>query len=377
MKHLDEYRDAVSAKKLIEEIRAAATRRWTLMDVCGGQTHGLVRNGIEQVLVDTVDLIHGPGCPVCVTPPTIIDFAVRLSKRPATIITTFGDMLRVPGSAGSMMDARRDGGNVQMVYSPIDAVKMARDTPEIQIVFLGIGFETTAPATALAVMQASQLGLENFSLIPAHVQVLPAMELILGQDGNRVQGFLAAGHVCAVTGFDCYEAFAEKYHVPVVVTGFEPVDLLYGILESIHCLETETPKVVNRYGRNVTRHGNASALALINRVYESADSCWRGFGRVPQGGLRLRTSYRSLDANLRFAEWLPDSANDDPRCRSADVLSGRIRPSQCAEFGKGCRPDSPLGAPMVSSEGPCAAYFQCAPSQVMPEKRGLSTENSL
>jgi hydrogenase expression/formation protein HypD len=364
MKHLDEFRDSRLAHQLIDQIRGRSSRRWVLMDVCGGQTHSLVRNGIEQTLLDTVELIHGPGCPVCVTPVEVIDFAVTLSQQPKTIVASFGDMLRVPGSRSSLMDSRSQGGRVQIVYSPVDAVELARKNPDSEIVFLGVGFETTAPATAIAVLQASRHGVENFTVVPAHVRVQPAMEAIMQADDNRVQGFMAAGHVCAVTGFDSYESFVNQYQVPVVVTGFEPVDLLQGILECVDCLESSEARVVNRYGRNVTRRGNQTAQQIIDKIYEPADRNWRGFGVIAVGGLSLRQKWSQFDACQRFANLIPTDVQEDAECHGADVMSGKIKPKQCPAFGTRCTPQSPLGAPMVSSEGACAAYYRFEPVQI-------------
>ena len=356
MKYLDEFRASDTTQRLLEEIRRSARSRWTLMDVCGGQTHGLVRHGIEQALSGVVDLIHGPGCPVCVTPGRVIDFAVALAMKPNTLVATFGDMLRVPGTSRSLMQARSEGGQVRMVYSPLDALKIAEQNPQQEVVFLGIGFETTAPSTALLALQARARRLDNLSLIPAHVRVLPAMEAIMEMPDCLVQGFLAAGHVCAITGYEHYQAFAAKYRVPVVVTGFEPIDLLEGIRGAITCLENGKSDVLNRYERSVTSQGNTEALEIVDRVYRIADQPWRGFGVIRDGGLALREEFQSMDAWIRFPDAATDDLPDDPRCRSADVLAGLIKPTACPEFGTTCVPENPLGAPMVSGEGACAAY---------------------
>ncbi len=360
MKYVDEYRDSAAAGKLVAEIRRQATRQWVLMEVCGGQTHNLLRHGIVDELRETVELIHGPGCPVCVTPAEAIDFAQQLALRENFVVTSFGDMLRVPGSRDSLLSVRGRGGRVKIVYSPLDAVEWARRNTDQQVVFLAVGFETTAPATALAVLQAEKLGLENFSLIVAHVRVQPAMEALMNSPDNRVQGFLAAGHVCAITGFKTYDQFVRDFRVPVVVTGFEPIDLLEGILECVRQLESGRAEVVNRYARAVRRAGNQSAQQVVARVYEIDDRPWRGFGSVPQGGFRLRTEYERFDAQQRFGRGptlqLPVMSGDG--CRAADVLAGRLRPTACPEFGTRCTPDFPLGAPMVSSEGACAAYYR-------------------
>ncbi|TWU46706.1 hydrogenase formation protein HypD [Rubripirellula reticaptiva] len=363
MKYLSEFRNVSAAKILVQQIRDRATRRWVLMDVCGGQTHSLVRYGIEQELEEHVDLIHGPGCPVCVTSTELIDFAVSLSLQPDTIVASFGDMIRVPGSRDSLMQARSRGGNVKIVYSPVDAVLIAAKNPQSQIVFFAVGFETTAPATAIAILQAAKLGLQNFSVLPAHVRVLPAMQTIMEMPGNRVEAFLAAGHVCSVTGFAQYEPFVSNYKVPVVVTGFEPVDLLGGILRCVEMLEQGICAVDNRYGRSVCRAGNESAQAIINRVYMVDDRDWRGFGTISGGGYRLRSEFANFDAAKRFERCVQTVAVES-LCRGGDVMSGRIKPKQCPAFGVGCTPESPMGAPMVSSEGACAAYYRFDPLQL-------------
>lgn len=357
MKFLDEYRDAESARRLLAEIRRQTTHCWTLMEVCGGQTHSLLRHGIDAELEGVVELIHGPGCPVCVTPIESIDFAQHLSLQEGVVLTSFGDMLRVPGSRRSLLDVRAGGGNVQPVYSPMDAVELARRNPQQQVVFFAVGFETTTPATALAVRQAAALGLDNFSLLVAHVCVLPAMEAIADSPDCRVQGFLAAGHVCTITGCEEYLPFVERYKIPVVVTGFEPVDLLRGILECIRLLETGAPEVANCYSRTAHREGNSTARELVASVYEVCDRRWRGFGVIPRGGLRLKSEWRQFDAERRFDSFsLP--VIDATECQSGDVLAGRIKPTKCPSFATKCTPDRPLGAPMVSSEGACAAYFR-------------------
>lgn len=362
MKYLDEFRDADHCRQLTAQIRARCSRPWTLMEVCGGQTHGLLRYGIDQELADVVELVHGPGCPVCVTPLEALDFAIELAKRDGFEVTTFGDMLRVPGSRESLLDVRARGGSVKLVYSPLDAVKRAQSAPDRQVVFLAVGFETTLPATALAIQQAAQLELSNFSLISAHVRVLPAMEQIAAQPEHRIHGFLAAGHVCTITGYAEYEQFVEQYQVPVVVTGFEPVDLLLGILETVQLLEAGTVAVKNCYPRSVALAGNQAALQIVNQVYEVADQAWRGFGSVPAGGFRLRSQYAHFDARQRFDQSsLP--VLEPSECRSRDVLTGQIKPAECDCFGTRCTPESPMGAPMVSSEGTCAAYYRYSQRQ--------------
>lgn len=357
MKHLDEYRDPQLCIPLAEEIRSAVARPRTIMEVCGGQTHGLLRHGIDEQLQDVVTLIHGPGCPVCVTPVEEIDFAVRLAQRDGVILTSFGDMLRVPGSRESLLQTRARGGDVRHVYSPIDAVAIARESPEQQVVFFAVGFETTTPATALAVQQAHALGLANFSMIVAHVRVLPAMELVMQADGCVVEGFLAAGHVCTVDGFESYREFVESYEVPVVVTGFEPVDLLVGIRDCVRLIESRTPMVANCYERGARLAGNPHARQVVTETYQTCDRPWRGLGVIPGGGLALRDEWCDYDAHVRFASG--DRPISDPvACRSGEVLTGRIKPTECEFFGVECTPQTPLGAPMVSSEGACAAYFR-------------------
>lgn len=364
MKYITEYRDVKFAKPLIDKIRRLASRPWVLMDVCGGQTHSLVRSGIERELAGHVELIHGPGCPVCVTSTEKIDFAVALSMQPGFIVASFGDMLRVPGSQESLMQARARGGNIRIVYSPMDALTIARQNPKSEVVFFAVGFETTAPATSLAILQAAELELDNFSIVPAHVRVLPAMEAIMQMQDNRVEGFLAAGHVCSVTGFDAYDAFVQKHQVPVAVTGFEPNDLLIGIFHAVEQLEENGFRVENHYGRSVERAGNTWAQSIVHRIYKVDDREWRGFGRIVDGGYSLRKAYAHFDASRRFGQMLPVNSSQESRCRGADVMSGRLKPRQCPEFGKTCTPTSPVGAPMVSSEGACAAYYRFEPHAI-------------
>jgi hydrogenase expression/formation protein HypD len=359
MKYLDEFRDAGGAMSLIRQIRRVATRGWTIMEVCGGQTHGLMRYGIAEELADIVELIHGPGCPVCVTSLEAIDLAIEWSLRPGMLVTTFGDMLRVPGSRESLMDARARGGAVQTVYSPLEAVEIARRDPRRQVVFFAVGFETTAPATALAVRQAASLGLGNFSALVRHVRVQPAMEALMQMPEIRIDGFLAAGHVCTVMGFEAYNHFTAAYAVPVVITGFEPIDLLAGILRCVTLLERREPAVSNCYARSARPRGNQEARRLVDEVYEICDRSWRGFGLLREGGLRLRGAWRRFDAEERFGGCLLPVI-DTTLCQSGLVLSGRIKPNECSCFGRECTPDMPLGAPMVSSEGACAAYYRYA-----------------
>lgn len=359
MKLVSEYRNPLLCGRLADEIRKSVSRPRTMMEVCGGQTHGLLRHGIDEQLNGAVSLLHGPGCPVCVTPVEEIDFAVSLAMRPGVTVTSFGDMLRVPGSCDSLLQARSRGGDVRLVYSPLDAVALARRMPDRQVVFFAVGFETTAPATALAVRQAAALQLENFSLLVAHVRVLPAMEAIMQDDACRVEGFLAAGHVCTVDGYELYGEFAQRFDVPVVVTGFEPVDLLTGILECVRRIEAGAASVANCYERSVRTDGNVHARQLVSDVYQPCDRPWRGLGTIRQGGLQLRDAWRRFDAADRFQRTERRDASAT-RCRSGEVLTGRIRPTDCECFGVECVPESPLGAPMVSSEGACAAYFRYA-----------------
>lgn len=358
MKYVDEFRDPRLARQLIREIKALATRPWGIMEVCGGQTHGLLRSGIVQELAGVVDLLHGPGCPVCVTPAEAIDFAQELSLRPATTLTSFGDMLRVPGSRESLIATRARGGDVRTVYSPIDAVELARLDPSRHVVFFAVGFETTAPATAIAVQQASKLELLNFSLLVSHVRVQPAMEDILAAPDCRVQGFLAAGHVCSISGYQSFAELTDRYHVPIVVTGFEPVDLLLGIKQCVEQLEQGRAEVNNQYARSVSEAGNRDAQRIVDDIYEVTDTRWRGLGTIQNGGFRLRAEWREFDARQRFGNLQILQEDISLECRSGDVLSGRIKPPECPSFGAKCNPEFPLGAPMVSSEGACAAYYR-------------------
>ncbi|MEJ2217336.1 MAG: hydrogenase formation protein HypD [Gemmatimonadota bacterium] len=356
MKYLSEYRDPALARALVDRIRATATRRWTLMEVCGGQTHTIVKQGINEVLSEAVEMIHGPGCPVCVTPLEQIDRALHLASRPDVIFTSFGDMLRVPGSECDLFQIKSKGGNVRIVYSPLDALALARKHPDKEVVFFAVGFETTAPANAMAVWQARELEVTNFSVLVSHVTVPPAMAAILDAPDNRVQGFLAAGHVCTVMGWTEYEPLAARYRVPIVVTGFEPLDILEGIWMAIRQLEEGRHEVENQYVRSVRREGNVPAQSLVNRVFQVVDRGWRGIGVIPASGLGLRPEFADFDAERKFAL---DSirAQESEECRAGDVLRGRIKPFQCPAFGKACTPESPLGAPMVSAEGACAAYY--------------------
>lgn len=357
MKYLEEFRDPDLARKLFDEIRTLTTQRWALMEVCGGQTHSIIRNGIDQLLPDEIELIHGPGCPVCVTPLEVIDRALAIASRPGVIFCSFGDMLRVPGSGRDLFTVKSEGGDVRIVYSPLDAVRIARDHPDREVVFFGIGFETTAPANAMAVVQAKRQGLTNFSMLVSHVLVPPAIEAIMQSPGNRVQGFLAAGHVCSVMGYWQYEPLAAQYGVPIVVTGFEPLDILQGIRLAVAQLESGRAEVENAYTRATTRDGNRRAQQMLAEVFTVTDRKWRGIGEIPGSGWELSAAYRAFDAAEKFA--VSDiHTQESPVCRSGDVLQGRIRPNECPAFGKDCTPRQPLGATMVSSEGACAAYYQ-------------------
>jgi hydrogenase expression/formation protein HypD len=357
MKFLDEYRDAGAAHKLAREIARVTTRPWSLMEVCGGQTHAIVKFGIDELLPKQITLIHGPGCPVCVTPVELIDKALEIAARPEVIFCSFGDMLRVPGSRTDLLAVKAQGGDVRIVYSPLDAVKLAEQHPAKAVVFFGVGFETTAPTTAMAVYQAASKGLKNFSLLVSHVLVPPAMEAILGAPDRRVQGFLAAGHVCTVMGWEEYEPIAAKYRVPIVVTGFEPLDILQGVLMCVEQLEQGRAEVENQYSRAVRREGNRPAQQLIREVFEVVPRKWRGIGEIPQSGLGLRPAYAAYDAERKFglAELRVEESSE---CLSGLVLQGKIKPQECPAFGTRCTPEHPLGATMVSSEGACAAYYR-------------------
>lgn len=359
MKYLSEYRDPALARTLVEAIRREATREWVLMEVCGGQTHTIVKQGINDLLAGAVEMVHGPGCPVCVTPLEQIDRALHLASRPDVIFTSFGDMLRVPGSDCDLHQVRARGGNVRIVYSPLDALELARRNPDREVVFFAVGFETTAPANAMAVWQAREEGIRNFSVLVSHVTVPPAMTAILDSPDNRVQGFLAAGHVCTIMGFTEYEPLAARYGVPIVVTGFEPLDILEGVLLAVRQLERGEARVENQYVRAVRRSGNEPAQALVSRVFELTDRKWRGIGTIPRSGLGLRPDLAAWDAERKFA--LEGIVTNEPAaCRAGDVLRGHLKPVECPAFGRECLPANPLGAPMVSSEGACAAYYNFA-----------------
>jgi hydrogenase expression/formation protein HypD len=356
VKYIDEYRNATSAEKLIKEIHSVVRNPRTIMEICGGQTHTIVKSGIDELLPSHLTLVHGPGCPVCVTPLELIDKAVAIASRPDIIFTSFGDMLRVPGSEKDLLTVKAAGGDVRIVYSPLDAVKLARQHPGKNIVFFAVGFETTAPANAMSVWQAKKLGLKNFSILCSHVLVPPAMEAILSSPLNRVQGFLAAGHVCTVMGYEEYVPLASKYRVPIVITGFEPIDILQGILMTVKQLEEGRAEVENQYARAVRREGNTSAQELINKVFETTDRSWRGIGTIPKSGYRLRDEFGSYDAENVF-DVTAIHTQESPLCIAGEVMLGFKKPHHCSAFGIQCTPEHPLGAPMVSSEGACAAYF--------------------
>ena len=359
MRFVDEYRNEEDARKFLRSIRTAVTRPWTLMEICGGQTHTLLRSGIDRMLPPEVTLVHGPGCPVCVTPLTEIDRALAIASKKNVLFTSFGDMLRVPGSRTDLLAVKAAGGDVRMVYSPLDAVRLAERNPGREVVFFAVGFETTAPANAMSVWKARRTGISNFSILTSHVLVPPAMEAILSSPTNRVQGFLAAGHVCSVMGCREYEPIAERYRVPIVVTGFEPLDLLHGILLTVRMLEEGRVGVENQYTRSVTRDGNLKAQEVVREVFEPCDRPWRGIGVIPRSGYALREAYAEFDAVRRF-DVGSITATEPEACIAGQILQGLAKPSACAAFGSACTPEHPLGAPMVSSEGACAAYHQYA-----------------
>jgi len=356
VKYQDEYRDPVAARKTQDAIRKVTTRPWTIMEVCGGQTHTIVRYGIDGLLPPEVELVHGPGCPVCVTPLELIDKAIEIAARPDVIFCLFGDMLRVPGSRRDLFAVKAAGGDVRVVYSPLDCLRIAAQNPERTVVFFAVGFETTAPANAMSVRQADRRRIDNFAVLVSHVLVPPAMTAILTSPNNRVQGFLAAGHVCTVMGYEEYERLAERFAIPIVVTGFEPLDLLEGVFRCVSLLEAGKIGVENQYSRAVRREGNAKAIELITEVFEVTDRKWRGIGTIPTSGYRLRARFHRFDAERRFAvEGL--TVSESSACISGSILQGIKKPHECPAFGTTCVPEHPLGATMVSSEGACAAYY--------------------
>jgi len=356
VRFIDEFRNGKTAAAYIKRIHTVCTHPWTIMEICGGQTHTIVKSGIDDLLPSSLTLVHGPGCPVCVTPLEIIDKAIAIASQPGVLFTSFGDMLRVPGSEKDLLTVKAQGGDVRIVYSPLDAVKLAKQNPDKKIVFFAVGFETTAPANAMSVWQASQLGLKNYSILCSHVVVPPAMEAILSSPENRVQGFLAAGHVCTVMGYEEYIPLAAKYNVPIVVTGFEPVDILQGILMTLQQLEKGISIVENQYSRSVRQEGNRPAQELIHRIFQVSDRAWRGIGPIPKSGYRVRNEYAMFDAEKIF-DVATIRTHESPLCIAGQVLRGLKKPLECPAFGTQCTPEHPLGAPMVSSEGACAAYF--------------------
>ncbi|MBK7805342.1 MAG: hydrogenase formation protein HypD [Saprospiraceae bacterium] len=359
MKYLSEYRDPMLVEDFLNEIHKITNQPWTLMEICGGQTHSLVKNGIPALLPDKITLVHGPGCPVCVTSIGIIDEAIFLAQQPDVILCSFGDMLRVPGSQKSLLEVKAQGADVRIMYSPLEAVKLAEENPNKQVVFFAVGFETTAPANALSVVLAAQSNLENYSILASHVLVPPAMEAILSDESNKIDAFLAAGHVCTIMGLDEYYPIAQKYQCPIVVTGFEPVDLLQGILMAVKQLENGEFKVENQYARSVMPQGNLIAQKTILQVFEVNDRVWRGIGNIPQSGYDVRNDFKKYNAREKFnIDIIP--AEENKECISGDIMKGLKKPKQCPNFGTKCKPEHPLGAPMVSSEGACAAYYHYA-----------------
>ena len=357
MKYLDEFHDPALARRLFDEIAATTTQPWAIMEVCGGQTHSIIRNGIDQLLPDTIELVHGPGCPVCVTPLGMVDKALEIAARPDVIFCSFGDMLRVPGSTTDLFGVKSEGADVRVVYSPLDAVKLAEDHPDREVVFFAIGFETTAPPNAMTVHLARQRGLTNFSILASHVLVPPAIRAIASSPSSRVDGFLAAGHVCSVMGTREYGPLVEEFGLPIVVTGFEPLDVLDGIRRVVAQLEAGEARLDNAYERVVTADGNPAAQQMLADVFEVCDRAWRGIGEIPASGWRLRREFVDWDAEVKFDVAAVDAV-ESPACRAGEVLQGLIKPNECAAFGNDCTPRTPLGATMVSSEGACAAYFR-------------------
>lgn len=357
MKYISEYRDAARVKATIDEIRRTVTRPWTLMEICGGQTHAIVRHGIDQLLPAEIELVHGPGCPVCVTPLELIDKALAIASRPEVIFCSYGDMLRVPGSNRDLFSVRAQGGDVRVVYSPLDAVELAVQNPDKQVVFFAIGFETTAPPNVMSVLHAQRLGLANYSILVSHVRVPPAIQAILSSPQNRVQGFLLAGHVCAVMGYWEYPPLAQQFRVPMAVTGFEPLDIVQGILATVQLLEAGKIEIANPYSRAVTFDGNRPAQTTIEKVFMECDRKWRGIGTIPMSGWCLRPEFDAFNAEKRFAVGAIQ-AEESPLCIAGQILQGLKNPHDCPAFGKQCLPENPLGATMVSSEGACAAYYR-------------------
>lgn len=362
MKYLTEFRDGDVVRKLVSDIRSVVTRPWTVMEICGGQTHSLVKNGLLDMLPREITMVHGPGCPVCVTPLGIIDEAIYLAQRKDVILCSFGDMLRVPGSKKSLLEVKAEGADVRIVYSPLEAVQLARQNPDREVVFFAVGFETTAPANALSVVQADKLNVNNYSILASHVLVPPAMEAILSDEETRIDAFLAAGHVCTIMGMEEYYPIVAKYNVPIVVTGFEPVDLLQGILMAVMQLEKGEAKLENQYARVVQREGNKLAQETISRVFETSNRTWRGIGEIPMSGYEVKENYKAYNARKKFNLNL-DPVRENEECISGAIMKGLKKPVQCPNFGTKCKPEHPLGAPMVSSEGACAAYYHYASSK--------------
>jgi len=357
VKFVDEYRHTETATKLLDAIQSIITRPWTIMEVCGGQTHSIIKYGLDQLLSDNITLIHGPGCPVCVTPLHVIDKALAIAKQKEVIFCSFGDMLRVPGSEEDLLTLKANGADIRIVYSPLDSLKIAQNNLDKEVVFFGVGFETTAPTIALTVYQAKQLNLKNFSVLACHVRVPPVMNALLNDENNQVQGFLGAGHVCTIMGYHEYIPLAKQHQTPIVITGFEPVDLLQGIYFCIKQLESGQYEVENQYTRVVNQQGNPAAQQLLKQVFNITDQQWRGLGTIPEGGLTLADDYNDWNAEQRFS--VTSIKTQEPsECRSGDILKGLLKPNTCPEFAKTCTPEHPLGATMVSSEGACAAYYR-------------------
>ncbi len=356
MKYIDEYRNSETAKFLAERIQKATSKSWNIMEVCGGQTHTILKYSIDELLPKEINLIHGPGCPVCVTPLEMIDKAIAIASRKDVIFASFGDMLRVPGSEIDLLTVKANGGDVRMVYSPLDAVKIAKQNPDKKVIFFAVGFETTAPANAMSVIEAKRLNLKNYSILCSHVLVPPAIEALLSSQNSLIQGFLAAGHVCTVMGYEEYIPLSEKYKVPIVVTGFEPIDILQGVYQCAKQLEEKKYEVKNQYSRAVRREGNLSAKKIIFEVFEVTDRKWRGIGNIPKSGYKVKAKYSMFDSE-KIYDVGDIEVNESPVCIAGEILQGIKKPTECSAFGKECTPEHPLGAPMVSTEGACAAYF--------------------
>jgi hydrogenase expression/formation protein HypD len=356
MKYLSEYRDPEVALRYLEEIKKTVTRPWIIMEVCGGQTHSLVKNGILNMLPKEINMVHGPGCPVCVTPTSLIDKAIYLAEEKNVILCSFGDMLRVPGSGKSLLESKAGGADIRILYSPLEAVKIAEQNPEREVVFFAVGFETTAPANALSVLHAERMGVENYSILASHVLVPPAIRAVMGDPESRIEAFLAAGHVCTIMGMSEYYPLVEEYDIPMVVTGFEPIDLLQGILMTVKQLEAGEAKLENQYTRMVKPEGNKNAMDIIYQVFEVTDRTWRGMTNIPESGYQVKPAYVAYDATKKFSVDIAE-APENPDCISGAIMKGLAKPNDCPNFGTKCTPERPLGAPMVSSEGACAAYY--------------------